>query len=267
MLGSRAESPMRRSTLIFRWLAVSSLAACTSQPTTSTRGPKPTVAATLSGMEATAAESSLDLLPSELGYTSLDVPLAGRSAEPVAGLAEANDDAFALITGDYRIDFVPAAPVDDILLSRAGYKVALALRPLGKDLGLLQHITEIRALDDPAQPGVRLAGSVGWADFTLWLWVYPHNPGLVRYHLEMVRLAELPAGSIESEWTFVDATSGDEMSAGYSGYAEKAAFAAPSFYGYVESMDSTLLHWVDVTRLNPFIEVTRFSPGGLPGRQ
>ena len=265
---------MHRSSLILLWLAFSTLAACTSQTPTPTREPGPTVAATaapptataVSATETAVAESSPDL-PSELGYASLEVPLARRSDEPAASLAEASGSAFALITGDYRLDFGPAAPPDTILLSRAGSVAALALRPLGGDLGLLQHITEIRALDDPAHPGVRLAGSAGWADFTLWLWVYPHNPGLVRYHLELVRLAELPAGSIEPEWTFVEAASGDEVAAGYSGYADKAAFASPSFYGYVEVLDSTLLHWVDVTRLNPFIEATHFSPGGLPGRQ
>jgi len=224
---------MHRSTLILRWLTFSTLAACTSQIPTRASGLTATV--TVSATETAIAESSLDLLPSELGYTSLGLPLVRRSDEPAAGLAKVSDNAFALITGDYRLDFGPAAPPDTILLSRAGSVVALALRPLGSDLGLLQHLTEIKALDDPAHPGVRLAGSAGWADFTLWLWVYPHNPGLVRYHLELVRLAELPDGSIEPEWTFVEAASGDEITAGYSGYADKAAFASPSFYGYVEA--------------------------------
>ncbi len=187
---------MHRSSLISLWLTFSTLAACTNQTPTPTREPGPTVAATaapptaISATETAVAESSPDL-PSELGYASLELPLVQRSDEPAAGLVEASGSAFALITGDYRLDFGPAAPPDTILLSRAGSVVALALRPLGGDpstgtgqaLGLLQHITEIRALDDPAHPGVRLAGSAGWADFTLWLWVYPHNPGLVRYHL------------------------------------------------------------------------------------
>jgi hypothetical protein len=187
----------------------------------------------------------------------------------------ASGSAFALITGDYRLDFGPAAPPDTILLSRAGSTVALALRPLGGDpsagsgqaLGLLQHITDIRASEDPLHPGVRLVGSAGWADFSLWLWVYPYNPGMVRYHLELVRLGELPAGSVEPEWTFVEAASGDEVAAGYSGYADKVAFASPSFYGHVEALDSTLLVWVDVTRLTPLIQATHSSPNALPVRQ
>ena len=237
---------MHRSTFILRWLTFGTLAACTSQ--TPIGEPGPTVAATVPATETTVSGSSLDLLPPTLDYASLELPLVRRSDEPAAGVAEASESAFALITGDYRLEFGLAAPPDTILLSRAGSVVALALRPLGGDLSLLQHVTEIRALDDPAHPGVRLAGSAGWADFTLWLWVYPHNPGLVRYHLELVHLAELPAGNIEPEWTFVEAVTGDEMASGYSGYADKAAFACPSFYGYVEGLDSTLLHWVDVTR-------------------
>src|SRR5688572_12324663 len=153
---------MHRSTLILRWLTFSTLAACTSQ--TPTRGPGPTVVANIPATETIAAGSNLDLLAPELGYASLELPLVRRSDEPTAGLAEVNDSAFALVTGDYRLDFGPAALPDTILLSRAGSVVALALRPLDGDLGLLQHVTEIRALDDPAHPGVRLAGSAGWTD-------------------------------------------------------------------------------------------------------
>ena len=256
---------MCRSIILLRWLAFSTLVACSSQ--TSTREPEPTVVTDIPATVTAGMEGSFDLLPSELSYSSLKAPLARRSDEPAAGLTEATSSSFALTTGDYRLDFGQAAVPDTILLSRAGSAVAIALRPLGRDLGLLGHVSEIRELDDPARPGVRLTGSSGWADFTLWLWVYPHNPGLVRYQLELVHLAELPPGSIEPEWTFVDASSGAEAAADYSGYADKAAFASPSFYGYVKGLDSTLMHWVDVTRLNPFIEATRFSPGGLPARQ
>ncbi|MGH2523772.1 MAG: hypothetical protein ACRDH2_14805, partial [Anaerolineales bacterium] len=56
-------------------------------------------------------------------------------------------------------------------------------------------------------------------------------------------------------------------SAGYTSYADKASFASPSFYGYAQSLDSTLLHWVDVTRLNDFIRTTHYSPGSTPVRQ
>ena len=256
---------MRRSILLLSWLAFSTLVACTGQ--TSTREPEPTVVTDIPATGTAGTETSLDLLPSELGYTSLKLPIARRSEQPAAVLREATNNSFTLTTGDYRIDFGLAAIPDTILLSRAGSTVAIALRPLGDDLGPLEHVSEIREIDDPARPGVRLAGSTGWADFTLWIWVYPHNPGLVRYHLELVRLAELPPGSIEPEWTFVDASSAVETAAGYEGYADKAAFASPSFYGYIAGLDSTLLHWVDITRLNPFIEATRFSPGGLPARQ
>src|SRR5687768_6809032 len=122
---------MHRSTLILRWLTFSTLAACTSQ--TPTRGPGPTVVANIPATETAVAESSLDLLPPDLGYASLELPLVRRSDEPAAGLTEVNDNAFALITGDYRLDFGPAAPPDTILLSQAGSAVALALRPLGSD--------------------------------------------------------------------------------------------------------------------------------------
>lgn len=63
---------------------------------------------------------------------------------------------------------------------------------------------------------------------------------------------------VSPEWTFVDAATGEEAAAGYDSSADKAAGAISTFYGYIEAIDSTLLHWVDLTRLNPFIETARF---------
>src|SRR5687768_2753804 len=94
---------MHRSTLILRWLTFSTLAACTSQ--TPTRGPGPTVVANIPATETIAAGSNLDLLPPELGYASLELPLVRRSDEPAASMAEVSDNAFVLIMGDYQLGF------------------------------------------------------------------------------------------------------------------------------------------------------------------
>lgn len=200
-------------------------------------------------------------------YSRLDVPLTQRSAAASASLKITNGNSPVLVTGEFQLDFGPALPSSAVLLTRAGSAVGLALQPLGADFNLLAHVTRTIALTDLTRPGVQLDGSAGWADFSLWVWVYPHNPGLVYYHLELIRRADVPAGSVAPEWTFVDPARGAEAAAGYSPYAEKSEFASPSFYGQVAGLDSTLLAWTDVTGLAPFITATHFSPNALPVRQ
>jgi mannose-6-phosphate isomerase-like protein (cupin superfamily) len=85
--------------------------------------------------------------------------------------------------------------------------------------------------------------------------------------VDFTRRAAVPGGSPAPEWTFVDPASGTEAAGGFSPYAEKSEFASPSFYGQAAALDSTLLAWVDVTGLAPFIQATHFSPNALPVRQ
>ncbi len=279
MRASRANggpwSTLHRSTAVAIWFGLGTLAACFRSAPAPTLITAPTaviaipVRATTTAVSVpvTAVVESTAVVASVPVYSRRDVPLAQRSAEPTASLLNVAGGSFRLLTGNYRLDFGPAVLPGAVLLTRAGSSVALALRPLGADFDLLEHVTQIIGLDDPARPGVQLTGSTGWADFALRLWVYPHNPGLLYYHLELVRRAEPPSGSITPEWTFVDPATGDEAAGGYSPYADKAAFASPSFYGQVEALDSTLLIWVDVTGLTPFIQATHYSPNALPVRQ
>ena len=250
---------MHRSTHLALSIAACALAACARQ------APTPTATGPVSGPTAPTGSPTAGVsLPA---YDSLAEPLIRRSDEPLAGLSAITADNFTLDTGDYQLTFDTAAAPAVITLRRAGSPVGLALHPLGADADLLEHVDSLTALEDVGQPGVRLAGSNEWAEFALELTVYPHNPGLLGYRLELTRLGEPPAGSLAPEWSFVDSATGEEMAAGYSSYADKAPYASPSFYGLVEAMDSTLLAWVDVTRLTPLIQATRFSPGGMPVRQ
>ena len=212
--------------------------------------------------------TSPPVLPvSEDAYTSLAAPLTRRSDVPAAVLENVADTPFSLYTGDYRLQFGQEALAGALIVTRPNNPTGLALRPLGADLNLLQHVQRVSSLDDQARTGVMLTGSAPWADFAFWLWVYPYNPGLIHYRLELTPRDEIPSGRVDLEWTFVDAATGEEAPAGYTVYADKASFAAPSFYGYAEALDSTLLHWVDLTRLNPFIEATHYSPTGTPARR
>jgi len=228
--------------------------------------PPPSVAAAAATQPATAAVETTATTSPLPQYNSLETPLVARSVQAAASLKNAGSGRFSLVTGEYQLDFGPAALSSTVLLTRAGSAVGLALQPLGADFNLLSHVTRVLGQDDPARPGVQLVGSADWADFSLWIWVYPHNPGLVYYHFELTRRAEVPAGSVLPEWTFIDPATGAEAAADYGPYAEKSEFALPSFYGQVAALDSTLLAWVDVTRLTPFIAATHFSPNALPVR-
>jgi hypothetical protein len=80
----------------------------------------------------------------------------------------------------------------------------------------------------------------------------------------VTRSGDLPAAGVEPEWTFVDPATGAETAANYTAYADRSSFAAPSFYGYSAALGSTLLHWVDLTRLNQYIAATGYSPASTP---
>jgi hypothetical protein len=242
-------------------LVLVSLLACARAPASPTPGLTPPA-----GPTSTLAAAASPLAPA-VDYPSRETPLARRVDSPQAGLLRQEGRSFSLYTGDYLLDFESAGPGLGLLVSREGQPTVLWLRPLGSELNLLAHVSQVAGAGSPDRPGVVLSGSAGWADFTLSLWVYPHNPGLLRYRLELTRLADPPAGSVEPEWAFLDPATGEDASGGFSAYADRASFAAPSFYGYSEALDSTLLLWMDLTRLNPFIAATRYSPGGPPRRQ
>jgi hypothetical protein len=228
--------------------------------------PGPTAPVTVTTAPPPAQPSAL---APDVGYASREVPLVERASSAQAGILRHDGRSFSLYSGEYLLDFESGTPPAALFVSREGQPTVLALRPLGGELNLLAPtgVVEVSVMDAPDRPGVVLTGSAGWADFMLSLWVYPENPGLLRYRLELTRLAEPPAGSVAPEWAFLNPATGEEAAGGVSVYADRASFAAPSFYSYSEALDSTLLLWMDLTRLNPFIAATRYSPGGPPRRQ
>jgi hypothetical protein len=195
-------------------------------------------------------------------FSSLEQPLTHRSEAISAGIGDQRVGTH-LWSGEYRVAIEEGA----VVVSRPGSPVALALQPLGPELNLLAFDETIETFEREERAGVTLSGSAPWADFTLLIEVYPHNPGLIHYGLDFTPMGESSAGSAMPEWAFVDPMTGNETAAGYEAFADRAAGAAPSFYGYSETFDSTLLYWLDLTRLNPFTEATGFSTTGTPLRR
>jgi hypothetical protein len=113
---------------------------------------------------------------------------------------------------------------------------------------------------------VTLSGDVGWAEVTLRLEMYPYQPGLLRTRLTAT-LHNPPPHSPALEWTFVDPSTGEEASAGFTIYADPAPMCAPILYGYAEILDSTLFYAVDRTALNPFMQAAHYTPSAAPGRR
>jgi len=275
---------MRRRRIIAHVLGVIVLTACAGRPPNPTVLPSPSTTTTLLptvtamvGGEAVTPTSLPATQPPTNGtadaetYTSRNAPLARRNDEPQATLrVDAAESGFSLETGVYRLSFNRESQSGAVMLVRPDNSTTgLALRPLGAEINLLPYVQHLSGEASKGQDriGVTFTGSAPWADFTFRLWAYPYNPGLIHYRLELTPWGDLPSGAVHPEWTFVDPATGDEAPAGYAGYADKAAFTSPAFYGYVEKMDSTLLHWVDVTRLNPFIEATGYAPPATPVRQ
>ena len=236
------------------------LAACNS----ATPSPVPTSASPTSAPGATATFNfAVPEQSADPAYTSLAAPLIQRAADPQAGLDGTRPTGFVLHTGDYRLELSPGTAGVRLTGPAAA---ALALQPFGPALDALAQVDHVAPAGGDDQPGVIVSGSSAWMSYVLWLWVYPHNPGLLRYHLELTRLGDVPAGGIDLEWAFVDPATGEETAANYTPYADRSSFAAPSFYGYSAALGATLLHWVDLTRLNPLLDATGFSPANTPVR-
>lgn len=196
-------------------------------------------------------------------YESFVAPLTARSNSPVAGIDAITSPDFRMHTGGYEISFDGGK----LLVTRPEQKVGLALQPLGPEVDLLASVDMLAPVDDVDRVGVVLSGTSDWAEFSIHLSVFPYNPGLLHYEVIVTPHGEFPSTSTMPEWKFVDRDTGVVTSGGYEPYAERAAGAAPSVFGYSEALDSTILYWVDLTALNPFIETTGASTVGTPQRR
>ena len=211
-------------------ITILGLAACASP--TSRPPPTPTLAATESvitptvtttGAPTATLAATLAAPIVDAAYTSLDVPLTQRAESSQAGLDSVGPESFVLHTGEFRLE-LSSGPNLALRLSREGALAALALQPLGPELNVLSQVERIVSTGDAERPGLLFAGGNGWMRYQLWVWVYPHNPGLLHYHLEMTRLGDLPAGATEPEWTFV------MRAAGHVGYAGTACLWSSLLY-------------------------------------
>ncbi len=196
-------------------------------------------------------------------FASFSHPLTPRSATVAAGIAEGDRADALLWTGDYSIVWRDGV----VLVDRPGAAAGLQLQPLGSEVGLLSFVDTVDVESTDDQVTATFSGSGLGFDFEFVLQVFPRNPGLIRYQLEITPREQPTSGSILPEWGFVDPMTGIETAAEYEVFADRAPGAAPSFYGYSATLDSTLLYWLDITRITPFIEETGFSPVGTPVRR
>lgn len=234
-------------------------------PTTSNPEPEASAVPATAVPEESAAEG-VEAVPART-YQRFPAPLIPRSETAAATLSVTDAGTVEGETGEFRIAFGEGALADAIVVSREGQPTGMALRPLGPELNLLANATAVEMLDEEGETGVRLAGTGPWGPFELRLWVYPNNPGLLRYRVDVEPTDAVPNGATALEWQFVDPTTGEEAPADLTNLAERATFAAPAFYSYAAAMDATLLYWLDLTSLNPFIEATRYGPSNTAGRQ
>lgn len=203
--------------------------AATAQPTAQVSAPPATTqtAAAPSATETQLAEATAATLSPAPPYDRTLTPQVRRSETSVAAL-ERDEQRWKLTTGQYTLEsFQADTPV---LIRRTDTPGALALRFLGglggsRALPLLPSSTVVA--DDEQQLAIRAEGRTDWASYTLQTTVYPFVPGLMRYTLVLTRTGTAPNGTIAPELTFVDPATGEETAAGYTAYADPAAYTAP----------------------------------------
>ena len=213
------------------------------------------------------APGSLVAAQAEGPYFAFDSPILPRVADPIAAVESLEDGRIAIDMGAFQAVVGDGIFSDALVVRHGTTETALVLRPLGRELNLLRTVDGAPLTAEVGESEVRLSGRNAWVTFEVLLENYPHNPGLLHYQVVMEPYDQLPSGAVELEWQFVNTESGEETAANLEYFAERASFAAPMFYGYSETFDATLLYWFDLTRINPFIEETRYGPAGTAGHR
>ena len=196
-------------------------------------------------------------------YNSSEFPLIRQTDTPSAGVFETDTGENILYTGEYNLTLNG----EKLILSHRDNPGSLVLNPLGEDLNLLSSIKSVEILDEDELCGVLIHGQSSWADFSMELLLYKYNPGLIHYKVELTPTAPVPSQDVTPEWSFIDTSTAAIASGGYISYADRAPGAAPCFYGYAEKIDSTILFWTDLTRLNSFCDAVHYSPSATPLRR
>ncbi|MCB0077753.1 MAG: hypothetical protein KDD73_10095 [Anaerolineales bacterium] len=199
-------------------------------------------------------------------YLSAAVPTSTRSDDPLT--VSVDGASFAIEHGPFTMSFGEGAVSDAVLVRHSTQPTALALRPLGTEANLLAAVTSVNVRDgEGGRKEVALSGATDWAQFAMTLYLYPQQPGLLRYRVVVSPTNSEAPSALALEWDAVDPSTGEEAPTNFTPYAERSPFAAPMLYGYSETMDATLLLWQDLTRLNPFMTATRYSPASTVGRR
>jgi hypothetical protein len=85
--------------------------------------------------------------------------------------------------------------------------------------------------------------------------------------LDLIPRDNALSGQVEPEWSFMDLDSGEEVSGQLTLYATPAPLAAPILFGYIQDLDSTVLYWLDLSELNPFMQAAHYTPSATPSRR
>ncbi len=239
-------------------------------PPAATLPPSPTpvstsLATSVRTEEAVSTSTEASDIWADVPHTSLG-PRYQRHALAASGLVVSQPEIgpglqFRLTSGPYTLTFADhTLTITPVAEAQAG----LDLSPLGwGELALLPHVEQVTS----AGTGViQLTGDAGWAVFRLRLRA-PGPPGLFHYRLDLIRHEEPPHGQVEPEWRFVNLATGEGVSGHLTLYAAPAPLAAPILYGYSQNVDGTLLYWLDLSELNPFMQAAHYTPSATPSRR
>jgi len=242
------------------------LASCKGSPsaTPSSTTPMPTTTEDLS--EGTASVStktstgpSWTAATEPARYRRLPAPLVPRATSDQTAFLE---DGIGLQTGTYRVKYDGQ---QFLIVPQTGNAALSLTLPGGDELNMLATDPLVVTQETAFGEQIILTGQSEWADFQANLYTYNFHPGLLRWRLEIIRHGD-PTVTPEPELHFVNRATGDETAGQLEIFADRAPMAAPHLFAYSEALDSALFYWSDLTALNPFMEVARFTPSATPRR-
>lgn len=199
-----------------------------------------------------------------------DVPEAGYRRNPAPVLKRyATDqtqflaDGVGIQSGEYRLEY---RETHFQILPPTGETALELTLPGGEEINCLTREAQVTLEEDDFGERIRLFGRCPWgAEYHLQIYAYHFTPGLFRWRL-VLNMEEAPPGDAEPELRFVDFITAEEAKGNLEIYAERAPLAAPLFYGFSASLNSTIFYWLDLTSLNPLMADAHLTPSSTPRR-
>ena len=176
-----------------------------------------------------------------------------------------NNSHFRIAMGPYTIHYDTALTDGYIFISSpSNSSFALATRGVHGslfDLTLPEHLQSIEAAQDADEVTIVLSGELGWADYTLSLWVYKNQPGLIRWKGDLNVVTPQIIGDYPRDLIFYDRANNQPVNGTVMGFTEQAPFAAGVCYLYESALiSSQVFYFENFSSLNDYFSLMQQGP-------